>query len=102
MLAEHLDSFKKYLPDLKKGNGDQWRGSCPFHHEKTPENKSFSVNVNTGQYKCFNPICCAHVGGNAKTFSNRMETATNNRYNNFTIKPWGKKEIAGANYGHSR
>lgn len=88
MLAQHLDLFSKHVPNFKKDNGDQWRGNCPFHHEKTPKNKSFSVNVNTGQYFCHS--CDAK--GNDFDFAKKFGDIPNG-YNNPTIKPWNKKEI---------
>jgi len=56
-----IDYFIKYIPGLKKSHGDEYKGLCPFHKEKTP---SFFVNSTTGQYICFG---CG-VTGNVYTF----------------------------------
>src|SRR3989339_634333 len=56
-----IDFFLKYIPDLKKSHGDEYKACCPFHKEKTP---SFFVNSTTGQYICFG---CG-VTGNVYTF----------------------------------
>lgn len=49
---------------LKKA-GTNWKGSCPFHKEKTP---SFTVNPQKGIFKCFG--CGA--GGDALAFLQRI------------------------------
>ena len=46
--------------------GDEWRGLCPFHIEKTP---SFSVVPKKGFYHCFG--CGAH--GDALTWMTQMQ-----------------------------
>lgn len=51
--------------NLKRA-GRAWKGSCPFHAEKTP---SFTVNEERGTYKCFG---CGK-GGNVFTFLMEME-----------------------------
>jgi DNA primase len=33
--------------------GDQWRGPCPVHGSRSPQSRSFSVNVRLGRYHCF-------------------------------------------------
>ena len=43
-----VDVISKFV-DLKK-NGDNYKGLCPFHNEKTP---SFVVNENKQIFKCF-------------------------------------------------
>ena len=42
---DYLRLFQKPGINLIKGSGDQWRGNCPFHSEKTKMNKSFSCVV---------------------------------------------------------
>lgn len=73
--------FNKNVKNLKKGNNSQYRGNCPFHDEKTKGNKSFHVNIETGQYHC--KSCGAK--GNAITFAkhfneniNEYSTKSNN------------------------
>lgn len=46
------DFYRTYLPNLK-GNGEQRRASCPFCGHKD----DFSVNIETGQFKCFSSGC---------------------------------------------
>lgn len=59
-----VDIISSYV-DLKK-MGDNYKGLCPFHNEKTP---SFVVNENKQIFKCFG---CGE-GGNAITFLMRKE-----------------------------
>lgn len=44
-----IDIISKYT-ELKKYNGEEYKGSCPFH---TDANPSFYVNEQKGVYKCF-------------------------------------------------
>ena len=46
--------------------GENWKGLCPFHTEKTP---SFTVNVKRGIFHCFG----CHAGGDAFGFIMRQE-----------------------------
>jgi DNA primase len=46
--------------------GENWKGLCPFHTEKTP---SFTVNVKKGIFHCFG----CHAGGDAFGFIMRQE-----------------------------
>lgn len=64
MMNEYLTFYLRYV---KKGkvSGNNLYGCCPFHDDKHP---SFSVNLNTGQWKC-------HAGcgsGNVFTFAKRL------------------------------
>ena len=59
-----VDIISSYV-DLKK-MGDNYKGLCPFHNEKTP---SFVVNENKQIFKCFG---CSE-GGNVITFLMRKE-----------------------------
>ena len=33
-------------------SGPQWHGPCPVHRSTSARSRSFSVNVDTGRYKC--------------------------------------------------
>jgi DNA primase len=46
--ADIVDVIGEYV-NLKPA-GRNWKGLCPFHHEKTP---SFTVNRDDGYYYCF-------------------------------------------------
>ena len=59
-----VDVISKFV-DLKK-NGDNYKGLCPFHNEKTP---SFVVNENKQIFKCFG---CGE-GGNVISFLMKKE-----------------------------
>ena len=52
-----------------KRSGNEFKGCCPFHGEKTP---SFFVNPQKGLYNCFG---CG-VAGNALTFLKEYESLT--------------------------
>lgn len=41
--------YGKYLPDIKKGGGDEYKAKCPFHDDNEP---SFNFNDKTGKYYC--------------------------------------------------
>lgn len=86
---DYLTLFQKYMPSLKKGSGNQWRGNCPFHKEKTPKNKSFSVNMETGQYHC--KSCGAK--GNAITIANHFGDSTYTYHKNTNLSGYQKVEI---------
>lgn len=34
-------------------HGDQLRGPCPIHGSTSPSSRSFSVNLQSGRYQCF-------------------------------------------------
>jgi DNA primase len=59
-----VEFVSEYVP-LKKA-GRNFKGSCPFHGEKTP---SFMVNPELQIFKCFG---CG-VGGDAFVFLEKME-----------------------------
>lgn len=52
-----------------KRSGNEFKGCCPFHGEKTP---SFFVNPQKGLYNCFG---CG-IAGNALTFLKEYENLT--------------------------
>ena len=54
------DVVGEYLP-LKQAGGDQKKGLCPFHDEKSP---SFHVTLSKGYFHCFG----CHKGGDAIKF----------------------------------
>jgi hypothetical protein len=41
--------YEKYLPDVKKIGGEEYKARCPFHDDNEP---SFNFNNQTGQYYC--------------------------------------------------
>ncbi|MDT8274371.1 MAG: CHC2 zinc finger domain-containing protein, partial [Desulfomonilia bacterium] len=41
--------YRKYLPNVSKNGGSEFKALCPFHDEKEP---SFNFNKDTGQYYC--------------------------------------------------
>jgi DNA primase len=62
-----VEVISKYVP-LKK-TGRNFKGNCPFHHEKTP---SFIVSPDKQIYHCFG---CA-AGGNVFSFLMKQENIT--------------------------
>lgn len=64
-----VDVISKFV-DLKK-NGDNYKGLCPFHNEKTP---SFVVNESKQIFKCFG---CGE-GGNIISFLMKKENMSFN------------------------
>src|SRR3989338_1116300 len=64
-----VDVISEYIP-LKKA-GQNWRGLCPFHSEKTP---SFMVSPTKQIYHCFG---CGS-GGNIFTFLTKYENLSFN------------------------
>jgi DNA primase len=63
-LVELIGRFVRLRPA-----GENWKGLCPFHAEKTP---SFNVNPRKGIFKCFG---CG-VGGDAFSFIMRQDKLT--------------------------
>jgi DNA primase len=63
-LVELVGRFVRLRPA-----GENWKGLCPFHSEKTP---SFNVNPRKGIFKCFG---CG-VGGDAFAFIMRQDKLT--------------------------
>lgn len=69
-IKQRLDIFEligSYLPLKKAGNN--YKGLCPFHSEKTP---SFMVNQERQIYKCFG----CNEGGDIFSFVMKMENLT--------------------------
>ncbi len=62
-----LDVAREYTT-LKK-LGSYWKGTCPFHHEKTA---SFTVSPHKEIFYCFG----CHVGGDVVTFLAKVENCT--------------------------
>lgn len=58
---DFADFYRKELPDLKNGRGDEATARCPFHKETDP---SFSVNLKSGLFNCFG----CNEGGDVFTF----------------------------------
>lgn len=84
-----LELYIKYVKNLKKGSGNQWRGNCPFHQEKTKKNKPFCVNMKTGLYHCKG--CSAK--GNATTFAKNISERIYDYNNKTNIGGYQKFEI---------
>ena len=59
------DVVSDYLP-LKHAGGDQKKGLCPFHDEKSP---SFHVTLSKGYFHCFG----CHKGGDVIKFLMDMD-----------------------------
>lgn len=49
-----------------RGNGNEMRGSCPFHSEPGSKSRSFSVNPEKNVYQCFRKDC--NQSGNVLDF----------------------------------
>ena len=96
MIESYIILFQKHVPNLKKGSGNQWRGNCPFHNEKTKKNKSFSVNIDNGQYHC--KSCDAK--GNAITFAKHFGETTYIPHNNNNLNGYKKLELENVNIYH--
>ncbi|MEK7698462.1 MAG: CHC2 zinc finger domain-containing protein, partial [Nitrospirota bacterium] len=75
-----VDVISEYIP-LKKA-GQNWRGLCPFHSEKTP---SFMVSPTKQIYHCFG---CGS-GGNIFTFLTKYENLSFNESLNILAKKAG-------------
>ena len=41
--------YEKYLPEIQKIGGDEYKATCPFHDDREP---SFNFSNQTGQYFC--------------------------------------------------
>ena len=65
---KYLSLYKDNVPGFKNQNGGQARGNCPFHDEKTKENKPFSVNLESGIFFCHS---CSQKG-NAWQFCEKL------------------------------
>ncbi len=47
---DYIKFYSEFVTDLKNIKENQFIGQCPFHQDKKP---SFSINSDTGQWKCF-------------------------------------------------
>lgn len=54
-------------------NGQQAVGFCPFHGDQAGGHKSLSINLVTGQFRCFSSSCRA--AGNVISFSRKLGAA---------------------------
>lgn len=88
-IMDYFSLYQKYATNLKNGSGNQWRGNCPFHNEKTKKNKSFCVDMDTGRYYCHS--CGAK--GNAITFAIHFGESTYTYHNNTNLLGRHKLEI---------
>lgn len=86
---KYISLYQKYATNLKKGSGNQWRGNCPFHNEKTKKNKSFCVDMDTGKYYCHS----CEAKGNAITFAIHFGESTYAYHNNTNLLSRQKFEI---------
>lgn len=71
-IESRIDYFQFYTPHVKslsKKSDEQAVGLCPFHKDKNP---SFSINIRTGQYKCF----ACQKEGNVFTFLKEYNNLT--------------------------
>lgn len=64
--VDYIEFYQQHVQGLKSVGKDEFKGHCPFteNHPNGDKNPSFSVNSQTGQYRCFS--CDAK--GNLKTF----------------------------------
>ncbi len=60
LASDITEIVREYVPTMKKA-GRNWKGLCPFHHEKTP---SFMVSPEKGIFHCFG----CHAGGDVYKF----------------------------------
>jgi len=51
----------EFEPSQRHGN--QWRGPCPLHRSRSPQSRSFSVNLDLHRYQCFR----------CKSFGNQLD-----------------------------
>lgn len=58
---DYAELCKELKIDLTSQSGDNAIGLCPLHADTSA---SFSINVETGLWKCFNPSCSGGKGGN--------------------------------------
>lgn len=86
---DFIPLFEKYVPNLKKGSGNQWRGNCPFRSEKTKKNKSFCIDMDKGLYHC--KSCAAK--GNAVTFAKHFGECIYPHHNYTHLGGYQKLEI---------
>jgi len=67
-LEDHIDVgqfLSKFLRGGKTLASGELSTACPFHKD---DHASLSVNLNTGQWKCFTPTCKGFNGGNMVQF----------------------------------
>jgi len=68
---DYVGFYNKYIEKIRlSSGGKQATGLCPFHEDKK---NSFSINLETGQWKCFSG--CGE--GNSLTFADRMKIPRN-------------------------
>lgn len=66
MNSEILRFYKAHVPiDEEKACSDEVKTSCPFHSDNNP---SFSINLDTGLFKCHTQGCAGNAGGNMYQF----------------------------------
>ena len=87
--------YEKYLPDVKKAGGNEYKARCPFpNHED--RNASFNFNNHTGQYYCHG----CNKKGNAIHFYAKINSLDTKRDFHRILKgiakdfgiPWQEKE----------
>ena len=87
--------YEKYLPDVKKAGGNEYKARCPFpNHED--RNASFNFNNHTGQYYCHG----YNKKGNAIHFYAKINSLDTKRDFHRILKgiakdfgiPWQEKE----------
>ena len=66
MSSEIIRFYKDHLPlDEDNIRGSEVKTTCPFHSDSNP---SFSINVESGLYKCHTQGCDGSAGGNMYQF----------------------------------
>lgn len=83
-----VDFISRYV-QLKKA-GQNWKGLCPFHGEKTP---SFTVSQAKQIFHCFG----CHAGGDIIAFASKYENLSFNEAVSFLAKQAGIKIAEGKN-----
>lgn len=70
----NVDQYvRRYLQNYKEGAAGELSLACPFHDDK---HASFSINTETGLWKCYAPNCQAFNGGNLVQLVSMMEGTT--------------------------
>ncbi len=93
---DHLILYQKYVTNLSRVYGNQWRGNCPIKPEKTPENKAFCIDMAKGLYHC--KSCGAE--GNAITFAEEVGEVNYANRSNTKMNSYKKRELKNVDVYH--